>query len=159
MLLWAAKQRQVQDIIIFLNCCLAAPRLTFGHCRGGSLTHPMLITAFLHVQPKGHQEPRSEVGSLSLAKRHCISVDIVKKCVRLNISYSQTYFQYLINKESIPRWTKKTRSTSIFKKESNSLVTNYRPISVLPCFSRLLKRIMYNRLYKFLVENNILYQK
>ena len=40
-------------------------------------------------------------------------------------------------------------------KRNNSLVTNYRPISVLPCFSKLLERIMYNRLYKFLLENNI----
>ena len=30
----------------FFNCCLAAPRPTLGHCRGGSLTDPMLITAF-----------------------------------------------------------------------------------------------------------------
>ena len=30
----------------FLNCYLAAPRLTLGHCRGGRLTNPMLITAF-----------------------------------------------------------------------------------------------------------------
>ena len=36
---------------------------------------------------------------------------------------------------------------------------NYRPISVLPYFSKLLERMMDNRLYKFLVENNILYQK
>ena len=28
------------------NCCLATPRATWGHYRGGSLTHPMLITAF-----------------------------------------------------------------------------------------------------------------
>ena len=46
-----------------------------------------------------------------------------------------------------------------FKKGNNTLVTIYRPISVSRCFSKLLEREMYNRLYKFLVENNILYQK
>ena len=30
------------------------------------------------------------------------------------------------------------------------LFTNYRPISVLPCFSKLLERLMYNWLYKYL---------
>ena len=30
----------------FLNCYLAVPRPTLGHYRRGSLTHPMLITAF-----------------------------------------------------------------------------------------------------------------
>ena len=29
-------------------------------------------------------------------------------------------------------------------------ISNYRPISVLPCFSKMLERIMYNRLYKYL---------
>ena len=51
------------------------------------------------------------------------------------------------------------RVTPIFKKGGNTLVTNYRPISVLPCFSELLERIMYNRRYKFLLQNNTLYQK
>ena len=53
----------------FFNCYLAAPRPTSGHYRGDSLTHPMLITAFLHIRPEGHREPRSEVGSLSPAER------------------------------------------------------------------------------------------
>ena len=29
----------------------------------------MLITAFVHVRPEGHQDPRNEVGSLSPAER------------------------------------------------------------------------------------------
>ena len=58
-----------------------------------------------------------------------------------------------------PDKLKIARVTRIFKKGNNTLVTNYRPISVLPCFSKLLEHIMYNRLYKFLVENNILYEK
>ena len=58
-----------------------------------------------------------------------------------------------------PDKLKIARVTPIFKKGNNTLLTNYRPISVLACFSKLLERIMYNRLYKFLQENNILYQK
>ena len=36
---------------------------------------------------------------------------------------------------------------------------NYRPISVLPCFSKILERIIYNRFYTFFIENDILYEK
>ena len=50
------------------------------------------------------------------------------------------------------------RVTSIFKKRNNNLVTNYRTISVLPCFSKLLECIMYNHFYKFIMKK-ILYQK
>ena len=53
----------------FFNFFLAAPRPTLGHCRGDSLTHPMLITAFYLVQPVGHREPRGKVGALSPAER------------------------------------------------------------------------------------------
>ena len=38
-------------------------------------------------------------------------------------------------------------------------ISNYRPISVLPCFSKMLERIMYNRLYKYLATEKILYPK
>ena len=38
-------------------------------------------------------------------------------------------------------------------------MTNYQPISVLPRFSEMLERIMYNRRYKYLTESNLLYFK
>ena len=53
----------------FLNCYLAVPRPTLGHSQGDSLTNPMLITAFVHIRPEGHREPRNKVGSLSPAER------------------------------------------------------------------------------------------
>ena len=54
---------------IFLNCYLVAPRPTLRHYWGGSLTHLILVSAFLHIRPEDHREPRNEVGSLSPAKR------------------------------------------------------------------------------------------
>ena len=68
-------------------------------------------------------------------------------------------FNISLAKGDFPGKLKIARVTPIFKKGNNTLVSNYRPISVLPCFSKLLECIVYNRLYKFLVENNILYQK
>ena len=47
----------------------------------------------------------------------------------------------------------------VFKAGKKELVSNYRPISVLPCFSKILEKIMYNRVYKYLTENNLLFQK
>ena len=46
----------------------------------------------------------------------------------------------------------------IFKAGDNTLMKNYRPVSLLPAFSKLLERIMYNKLMGFLNSNNILYQ-
>ena len=47
--------------------------------------------------------------------------------------------------------------TPIFKAGDPSDVSNYRPISVLPAFSKILERIMYNRVYNFLNEQNLLF--
>ena len=55
-------------LLLFFNCYLAVPWPTLGHSQGHSLTNLMLITAFVHIQPEGHWEPRNEVGSLSPVK-------------------------------------------------------------------------------------------
>ena len=58
-----------------------------------------------------------------------------------------------------PDKLKIARVTPIFKSGDKEFVSNYRPISVLSCFSKILERIMYNRLYSFLISNHILYTK
>ena len=55
--------------------------------------------------------------------------------------------------------SKIAKATPIYKADDKSNLSNYRPISVLSCFSEILKRIMYNRLYQYLTENKILYPK
>ena len=47
----------------------------------------------------------------------------------------------------------------IYKGGDKENIVNYRPIFVLPCFSKILERIMYNRLYLYLTENDLLYNK
>ena len=49
--------------------------------------------------------------------------------------------------------------TPMFKGGENQNLENYRPKSVLPCFFKILKRIMYNHLYKYLTNVSILYKK
>ena len=49
--------------------------------------------------------------------------------------------------------------TPVFKTGDLKEISNYRPISVLPCFSKILRRIMHNRLYSYLVNEKILYSK
>ena len=58
-----------------------------------------------------------------------------------------------------PDKLKIARVTPLFKNESDSELGNYRLISVLPCFSKIFEKIMYNRLYKHLKEKDMLYKK
>ena len=45
----------------------------------------------------------------------------------------------------------------VFETGDTADISNYRPISVLPCFSKILDRVMYNRLYKYLTDQKILH--
>ncbi|XP_057289791.1 uncharacterized protein LOC130612454 [Hydractinia symbiolongicarpus] len=56
-----------------------------------------------------------------------------------------------------PEKLKIARVLPVYKTGEKTNASNYRPISVLPCFSKILERIMYNRFYSFLTANNILY--
>ena len=58
---------------------------------------------------------------------------------------------------NLPDELKIARVTPLFKNGSDSNLGNYRPISVSPCFSKILD--MYNCLYKHLSDNNVLYRK
>ena len=47
----------------------------------------------------------------------------------------------------------------IFKESDSVDLSDYRPISVLPSFSKIPEQLMYNRLYKHLSNLKILYPK
>ena len=48
---------------------------------------------------------------------------------------------------------------ALFKSGDAENVTNYRPVSVLTVFSKVLEKIMYNRIYKHLKTNNLFFDK
>ena len=56
-----------------------------------------------------------------------------------------------------PSSLKLARVMSIFKKGDQQDCNNYRPISVLSNISKLIEKLLYNRLYKFLNQNKCLY--
>ena len=58
------------------SCYLVVPRPALDHYHRDSLTHPLLITVFLQLQPKEHQEAHNEVGSLCPTKR-LVAIELV----------------------------------------------------------------------------------
>ena len=57
-----------------------------------------------------------------------------------------------------PGRLKISKIISIFEYENASLVQNYRPISILPAISNIFERAVYNRIFQFLVDNDILFK-
>ena len=63
-----------------------------------------------------------------------------------------------ILKGCFPSELKLAKVVPIFKADCPSTYTNYRPVSVLPCFSKILETLMYDRLISFVIQNELLYK-
>ena len=68
-------------------------------------------------------------------------------------------FKVSIEQGIFPDSLKLAKVTPIFKSGDKYNVSNYRPISILPVFSKVLERIMYNRVYNHLDSKGLLYEK
>ena len=58
----------------------------------------------------------------------------------------------------VPNHMKIANVVPIFKSGDDALFTNYRPVSVLPIFSKVLERLVYNRLIAFLDKYKVIYE-
>ena len=88
-----------------------------------------------------------------------MSFNVIKKCFGESCEPLKYLFNLLIVKGNFCDDLKIAKVTLIYKADKSSNISNYRPISVLPCFSNLLELIMYNRLQKYLKDQNILYDE
>ena len=119
------------------------------------------ITDSMFLEPLTEMELLPEINSLNDKKstgHDEISAKIIKYA-RCEIIKPLTYIYNLtFQNGKIPDILKKALVTPVFKSNENNLFENYRPISVLTVFSKLLEKLMYKRLYKY-IENIKFFQK
>ena len=88
-----------------------------------------------------------------------ISSSVVNETSDIFFTPLKYIFNLSLQQGIFPENLKIAKVSPIYKKDEEFLLTNYRPISVFLCFSKLLERIMYNCLFEYLSENSILYEK
>ena len=80
---------------------------------------------------------------------------------RNNIIIIQEPLAHIINlsltEAVFPTELKCATITPVFKNGDPCLLGNYRPISILPLYSKIYERVVYNRIYNYLINNNLLY--
>ena len=116
----------------------------------------------MESQPLSINELKNAFFSLNINKspgHDGVSFNVIKKCFGELCEPLKYLFNLSIVKGIFPDDLKIAKVTPIYKADNSSNISNYRPISVLPCFSKMLERIMYNRLQKYLKDQNILYDK
>ena len=81
---------------------------------------------------------------------------VVRKVISY-ISEPLTYvFNLSLNVGIFPEKLKIAKVVPIYKKGDQNQFVNYRPVSVLSCFSKILERLMFNRVQTFLTKHNVL---
>ena len=96
-------------------------------------------------------DPLRSIGPNSIPTKivKLLSKDISTQFSELfNLSFSDGVF---------PSILKTCKVIPIYKKDSQLNCSNYQPISLLSNIDKIRERIMYNRLYKFLETNNLIY--
>ena len=113
------------------------------------------------IQPVTPQEINDLVANLDETKvndSYDLPVKLIK-LVRYTISLS---FSLIANstfeKGIFPEKLKFAKVTSTHKGKSKLELTNYRPISILPIFSKLLEKAMHSRLVNFLDKYRIIFK-
>ena len=72
-------------------------------------------------------------------------------CRPLNI-----IFKMCLNTGKFPSEWKKGNVVPIHKNDDKQNVKNYRPVSLLPIFVKILEHLIYNVMHNFLTKNNLL---
>ena len=88
-----------------------------------------------------------------------INFNVIRKCFSELREPIKHVFNLSIETWVFPDKLKIGRVSPVYKAGDTSDLTEYRPISVLPCFSKILERIMYNHLFSHVCQEKIIYSK
>jgi len=85
-----------------------------------------------------------------------IHMSLVKQCLGYFIKPLVHIYNVSFQTGIFPDMMKRAKIKPLFKKGDRQDIHNYRPIFILSAFSKILEKLMYNRLLSFLKKHNIL---
>ena len=121
------------------------------------LTHNYLNSMFL--DPITEFEVQNEMNNLNSNKSpgyDGLSARTIKQVSKEVSKPLAHIFNLTFTTGIIPEQIKTSLVTPVFKSNEENKFENYRPISVLTCLAKLLEKLMYKRLIKYVEKNNIL---
>ena len=88
--------------------------------------------------------------------------EISTKTIKILSAVISPTLSLIINKcilhGTVPDEMKVSKIKPLFKKGDVTLLNNYRPISLLPCVSKIFERVLFNQLYEYFDRNDLLTQ-
>ena len=118
------------------------------------------VSSSIFLSPCTSSEIESKIQEFDNNKASDISVALLKKCAPYISWHLSSFFNKFMECGAFPQVLKVGKVTPVFKKGDSQVFDNYRPISMLPIFGKLLEKIIYSRLYNFLNScNSTIYDK
>lgn len=126
------------------------------------INHPQRIFSNFNLTPTNLVEITSIINSLKLSAAtgfDDISARFVKTFSEKLSPILVRFINHAFTTGIFPEYLKSATVIPILKNGSATNCNNYRPISVLPCFSKIFEKVIKQRLTHFLKNNNILHDE
>ena len=139
-----------------------ANEIPSAHVSPSSYLPPFPQTVSFFLFPTCSSEIEEEISNLNVNKASgpfSIPIKILKLLKELISKPLEILFNCSFSLGVVPDSFKTARVLPVFKKGSETSPNNYRPISLLSIFNRILERLMYKRLINFIDKYNILFNK
>ena len=97
--------------------------------------------------------------NLDLNKAHChdkISIRMLQLCGNSICKPLELILRQAMESGSFPSEWQKGNVVPIHKKDDKQCLKNYRPISLLPICGKIFERLIFNEMFKFFIENELI---
>ena len=99
------------------------------------------------------------IKSLNVNKAHGhddVSIGMIKLCGQSIVKPLLIIFKNCIDNGIFPDIWKKSNIIPVHKKGDKQITDNYRPVSLLPIRGKIFEKLLFNSIFKFLDDNNLL---
>ena len=87
-----------------------------------------------------------------------ISIPMMKLCGKSICKPIDLIFQGKIKQGKFPTEWKKANVVPVHKKGDKQFLKNYLPVSLLPICRKIFKRVIYNNLFEYFIDNDLISQ-
>lgn len=131
-----------------------------------SVTSPLFymndinIQESLYMQPTDNMEIETIIRLLNNASSGYddIQAKIIKNTYKCYVPVLVHLVNLSLLQGSFPDELKIAKVIPLFKSGDEKLIKNYRPVSVLPFFSKIFERVIYKRIFEFINRHGLLYR-
>ncbi len=86
-----------------------------------------------------------------------LSTKLIKKAKEVILTSITLLINQMINTGIFPDKLKIAKINPIYKKDDETLFTNYRPISLLPAISKIFEKVLFQQIYEYFQEKKLFY--